>query len=292
MDKNTFDSSSLNTYLSCPRKYYWRYVRHLRKKGYKKAPLDFGTAIHEALRIWYVKHDAKEALEVFHELWDERFADRLRTHEKGEDLLIGYFQKYKKETFTWISKPEMSFKVDFLGSNFVGRFDGVIDFQGTPLVIDHKTATRMGNSYFNSYRPNMQMSAYVWAARQLFPELDIRGVMINVLYFTTKRMEYPREIIPRRDWEIQEFLDVASRNIANIKARDREDFKDWEPRWCSCTDWGTCQFRDLCTEKDPETLVDFLYKKDIWDPEDEFDIEKKKEALKNYKEMPRLHAKY
>jgi len=287
MDATTFDSSSLKTYISCPRKYYWRYVRHLLQKGRKSAPLNFGTAIHEALRVWYTDHDAEEAIMTFHDLWDERFADNKRTHEKGDALLSGYFEKYEKETFTWISEPETVFKLDFFGNTFVGRFDGVIDFQGMPLIIDHKTSTRMGSSYFYSFRPDMQMSAYIWAARQLFPQ-HIEGALINVLYFTTKQMDYIRSIIERQDWEIQEFLDVASRNITEIQMRDPEDHMDWEPRWEYCQHWGTCPYRDLCTEKNPEPLIESMYKVDEWDPEEEFDIEVKRKKLKEYVEEPRL----
>lgn len=287
MDKTTFDSSSLGTYISCPRKYYWRYVRHLLPRGYKSAPLDFGTAIHEALRIWYTTHDAEEAISTFHDLWDERLEDNKRTHEKGIELLSGYFKKYERETFTWISEPETVFKLDFYGNTFVGRFDGVIDFQGLPLIIDHKTATRMGSSYFYKFRPDMQMSAYVWAARQLFGD-EIAGALINVLYFTTKKMGYFRSIVERQDWEIQEFLDVASRNIEEIKSKDREDHMDWEPRWAYCQHWSTCMFRDLCTEKNPEPLVQSMYRVDEWDPEEEFDIEKKRKKMAEYVKEPKL----
>lgn len=290
MDESTFDSSSLNTYVCCPRKYYWRYVRHLLPKGYKSAPLDFGTAIHEALRIWYTTGDPKESLDAFHDLWDERFADKKRTHEKGIDLLTGYFETYQNETFEWISEPERVFKLDFFGSEFVGRFDGVIMFQGLPLVIDHKTATRMGKNYFYQFRPDMQMSAYSFAAQQLYPDLDISGVFLNVLYFTTTKIEYHRDIIQREEWELQEFIDVATRNIAEIKTLDRDDHTDWEPRWAYCQHWYTCMFRDLCTEKYPEDLIGSLYRKEEWDPEEEFDLERKKKKLEEYEEEPRLYA--
>lgn len=287
MDKDTFDSSSLKTYISCPRLYYWRYVRHLLPKGYKSAPLDFGTAIHEGLRIWYTTHDIDEAIEVFHDLWDERFEDKKRTHERGDNLLRGYAERYRVETFDWISEPEMVFKLDLFGNTFVGRFDGVISFQGTPLIIDHKTATRMGNSYFYQFRPDMQMSAYVWAGKQLF-DVDIEGALINVLYFTTRQMDYYRSITQRQPWEIQEFLDVASRNIEEIKSRDPNNHMDWEPRWEYCQHWGTCKYRDLCTEKNPEPLVDSLYRIDEWDPEEEFDINVKRRKLEEYEEEPKL----
>lgn len=291
MDENTFDSSSLNTYVSCPRRYYWRYVRNLLPRDYKAAPLDFGTAIHEALRLWYTNHNAVKAIEAFHDLWDERFADKKRTHEKGIDLLTGYFERYgKRDTFDWISEPECVFKIRFGSCFFVGRFDGVINFQGTPYVIDHKTATRMGSNYFYQFRPDMQMTAYTWAAKQLFPDLDIRGVFLNILYFTTKQMDYHRDTTERQEWEIEEFLDVASRNIAEIRVKNREDHMDWEPRWSYCQHWGTCPYRDLCTEEDPQPLIDTLYREEEWDPEEEFDLDRKKKKLEEYVEEPRLYA--
>lgn len=287
MDANTFDSSSLKTYVACPRKYYWRYVRHLLKKGPKSPPLSFGTAIHEALRLWYIHHDIELVVDAFHDLWDERFSDKKRTHDRGEALLRGYAKRYDQEHFTWISEPETTFNLDLNGSTFVGRFDGIVNFQGTPLVIDHKTATKYGSTYFYQFRPDMQMSAYVWAANQLYEE-TIEGALINVLYFTTRQIDYYRSLINRQAWEIQEFLDVATRNIAEIRSKDVTDHTDWEPRWSFCQHWGTCPYRDLCTEKDPEPLIQSMYRVEEWDPEEEFDIDKKRKKLKEYVEEPKL----
>ncbi|MFW5903006.1 MAG: RecB family exonuclease, partial [archaeon] len=247
MEKGMFDSSSIKQFISCQRKYYWRYVKNLRLKEKEPAPLNFGTAIHEALRIWYEEHNMDKAIEIFHEIWDERFKDKKRTHEKGEKILRQYAETYPTEPFTWVSDPEEVFEIDLFGNRFVGRFDGVIDFQGDVYVIDHKTASRMGSSYFTRYRPDLQMTAYTWAARQLYPDKDVKGVLLNILYFTTRKIEFHRNITERQQFEIDEFLSLALNAMENIKARDRDDYKDWLPNWDHCVRWGTCQFRDLCT---------------------------------------------
>ena len=276
MDENTFDSSSLKAFLNCPRKYFWNYVEHFQPIGYDKPALDFGTAIHEALRVWYEEKDLDTALEVFHDLWDERWEDKKRTHEKGEKLLRGYVEEYPREPFEWISPPEQVFKIELFGVNFVGRFDGVVRFQNMPLIIDHKTATRMGATYFKGFRPDMQMSAYTWAARQLYDE-KIMGALINVLYFTTRQMDFEREIINREDWELEEFLDVASSVISQIKALDRDNYKEWIPNWGFCKRWGVCKYRELCLSKDPYRTARGGYEREEWNPLEEFDIEKKLE---------------
>lgn len=288
MDENTFDSSSLKAFLNCQRKYFWRYVEHFQPVGYDRPALDFGTAIHEGLRVWYEEGKLNPALDAFHDLWDERWEDTKRTHEKGEELLRSYVEKYPDEPFEWISPPEQVFKVKLFDTNFVGRFDGVIKFQSMPLIIDHKTATRMGQSYFYRFRPDMQMSAYVWAARQLFEE-KIMGAYINVLYFTKTKMKFEREIIPREDWELEEFLDVASSVISQIQSRDRDNYREWTPNWSFCDHWGTCKFRDLCVSEDPYRTARGEFEREEWDPLEEFDIEKKLEKQRQRDDENQIH---
>jgi len=278
MDIKQLDSSKMKCFLECPRKFYWRYVRHLVPEEQHPA-LDFGKAIHEALYTWYDREpdeDPKEvqeyAIRVFHSNWTDVPGDDKRTHKKGQALLTKYFEKYPKEPFEFITPPETSFRIRLLDYFLIGRFDGLIKHQNMIMPLDHKTATRKGKYYYRRFRPDLQMSTYCWAGRKIAQakgyDVPVKGAYINVLYFTKTKIDFDREIITRKDWEIEQFLEVAVKIMDNINLRDTENIKDWDPNWTSCQKWGTCKYRPLCLELDPEPLVPFMYKKEIWDPTD------------------------
>lgn len=270
------DSSKMKSFLECPRQFYWNYCRHL--VPIKRRPaLDFGKAIHEALYTWYSRdkeEDPKDvqeyAIDIFHAHWTDLVDDTLRTHEKGENLLRGYFKEYDREPFTFITPPETSFKIKFFDYYLIGRFDGVIDWSGMVMPLDHKTASRMGKYYFNRYRPDLQMTKYCWVTRIIAENKGlnpkVHGAYLNVLYFTKTKIGFERQIITREQWELDQFVQIALQIMDNINSRDPRIMEDWFPNWTSCNKWGACAYKDLCTTEEPERLVDFMYRKEIWNP--------------------------
>jgi len=264
MPMKMFDASSLKSYEECPRKYYWRYVQDLVPKDPHPA-LNFGTAIHNALYLWYSGADIKEAINGFHEVFEQSVDDSLRTRERGQDLLLRYFGEHPSEPWDFISPPEQKFLLDIAGHSFAGRFDGVIKWGSMYLILDHKTATRMGPTYFLQYRPDLQMTAYCYAARKLY-DVDISGALINVLYFLKTKTEFIREITSREPFEYAEFINIITRSMNEIKALPQDDHNLWHPRWTSCTRWGACKYRDLCLTDEPERLFDIAYDREEWDP--------------------------
>jgi len=278
-DLRYLDSSKMKCYLECPRKFYWRYVRHLVPQK-DETPLTFGSAIHEALYTWYdmqldgySKEEAmEEALHRFHSNWTDQPYDDKRTHEKGDKLLKGYFKKYPEEPFTFLTPPETAFKIKFYDYFLIGRFDGVINHNGMVMPLDHKTSTRMGNYYFNRFRPDLQMTKYCWVARKIAQKLglneEIHGAYINVLYFTKTKMNYVRQIVSREQWEIDQFTRIALHIMDEINAKSVDRMEDWFPNWTSCTKWGSCTYRDLCIDNEPERLIDFMFEEEVWNPLD------------------------
>ncbi len=259
------DSSKTKCFLECPRKFYWRHVRKL-VPLHEKAALSFGKAIHEALYEWHKTYDLERTIEIFHEHWDDKIDEQLRTAEKGESLLKGYAERYppKHEPFKFLSLEQ---KVQIEIGDFVygGRIDGIVEWGGMYLVLDHKTASRMGPKYFDRFRPDLQMTGYAFMAKQLFKQ-HIHGVVINVLYFTKKQMDFVREISSREPFEYEQFASLILNLASQIKANDPEDMNSWLPNWTSCGDWGGCDYRDLCLSEDPEPLARSMYREEVWHP--------------------------
>ncbi len=284
-----FDSSSMMTAERCKRRFYWSYVRHLKPVD-RQLALEFGSAIHLALENWYTYYDVERALQEFHENWTDLLADNIRTHENAEKMLRAYFVHYSHEPFKIISL-EHGFRVPLGDFEFCGRYDAVIIWDGLALVFDHKTTARLTQSYFKQFRPNFQVSGYIWAARRTL-DIEVSGMMINLLHVLTKSYNFMREIIPREQWELDAFEDIAIAIMKDLSQRDQTTRDDWPECWAACGDYGGCPYRDLCITNEPERLVEMQFKVEKWDPLVQIDNKKLAVEINEQKsKMPFLMLK-
>lgn len=290
------DSSKTQTDLECSRKFYWQYIRHLVPKDRQMA-LSFGSAVHEALNIWYATYQPELALKAFTDAWEgDEVRDDLRTRERGIAILAAYFKKYEVEPFEWLALERsfnlpleerdcpdcgMAFKYNtqirrsewrcsychspYFVPTWSGKIDGIIKWGSQYYVVDHKTSSRLGWTYFAQFRPSVQMTGYVWAAQQMIGK-PISGVVINAIGVYKSKMHFERDISSREPWEVDEFVEEAIYRIEEIRKRDVHNLKEWHPNWTSCGDWGGCRFRDLCLTHEPERLVPLMFDVEIWSP--------------------------
>jgi len=263
MEKLVLDSSTITTYMKCPRKFYWKYIRHLDFPK-KKHGANFGNAIHKALFEFYSTKDNEKALQAFHDNWEDVETDTLRTHDTGRRILKMYFKKHEKEPFK-ILTLEKGFEIDIAGHTFCGRMDSTINWNNMYLVKDHKTGKNAPHNLSEKYRPDFQMSGYVWAARKLY-NLPFKGALINYLQVAKKKKDiFFRAITPREDFELEIFEGILKKLVIEITSKDRGDMEDWDMRWSNCNNFGSCIYKDLCVTDEPERLT-FMYDTFVWNP--------------------------
>ena len=213
MAERTFDFTSLDTFQTCRKKYYYRMVKNLVPNTVAPA-LEFGKAIHLALEAYYKNGcNLEMALDAFTHNYADREGDDRRTIENGIKVLRGYAEVYKNEPFKVID-TEVGFAVPI--SNMVteednvtrcntcgmavdgteqkecpgcltpysiilcGRLDALVDWDGQLYVLEHKTSSSLGMNYFKQFEINMQVDGYVYAATELTGRQCL-GAVINVL---------------------------------------------------------------------------------------------------------------
>lgn len=169
--------SRISRYLLCPEQYRLHYIEGLRPRK-EPASLVFGRAIHESLEQLFRANE--NPVERFQELWDaareldvsyssKESWESLR--EIGTALLEGFVSRH----FTRIGKvhaveERFELAITALGVNLVGIIDLVAELDGSPTLIDFKTA---GASY-SSHEAVLsdQLTAYQlaqpWASRVAF----------------------------------------------------------------------------------------------------------------------------
>lgn len=211
------------SYLDCPRKWYFNYAVKWRplKKG--KALL-FGSAIHEAFDTFWKTDSAdlmKAAglgeLEHNQEQYRERSDYLLDTTRmpKMLDTWLGTWEKVDKLQYELI-ESETSYTIDFAdGLVLTVRPDRIMrDRQtGTYSVWDVKTTSYSVPKAYEAAEQNDQMTAYIWAVKKVHPEWQVLQAEIDVLYNRNSVFEAAR---PATIYRTQFDLDVFEMNMQGV----------------------------------------------------------------------------
>ena len=224
------DSSTLSSFRSCKRKYFWSTINSLTPKGssiHLIAGAAFAAGIEHARRaafstdrILSVDEMLEIALPPFLKEWGN-FVSRdndKKTKEAMFNALRMYLTEYHPRediiqpyikgdgtpavefTFTIplpINHPETG--NPFL---FVGRFDMLGLYNGLPCIVDEKTTSQLGSAWSNQWALRGQFMGYTWACKQLGIDVQatvIRGIGIYVrdVKFQTAMEQYPDYLLAR-----------------------------------------------------------------------------------------------
>jgi hypothetical protein len=269
------DFTMLSTFLRCKRRYYYRMVRNLVGKKPPTAA-EFGRCIHKALDEWYKSKDDKKAIDIFANAFKEDPEDDKRTIEIGKKLLEIYFSQYANQNITVLAS-ELSFDLPmpvFNDVNYIGRIDKIIEWDGAVYVMDHKTTSRLGFTFFYKIKPNMQFTGYVWAAQQLGQD-RCSGVVLDALLVAkglltssarAKLTPVARDIATYTHDDIAEWKEDVASLLDDIAGCYQKD------KWCrnteGCTDFVECPYRRICKEDRAirEAIIKQDYKEECWDP--------------------------
>ena len=271
--RKEFDYTMMSTFQTCQRKYYFRMVRNLVGKKTQTAP-EFGKCIHSALDVWFSTRDINTTVRVFKESFVENPDDTKRTLVMGEWILRNYAEKYAAEPFKVIA-TEQTFELDLPnGNKHTGRIDKIIDWDGAIYVMDHKTTSQLGPQFFNKFKPNLQMSGYVWAARRL-GFTNCSGILVDGILVASGLLEasrrarltpLARDISTRSEEELKEWEHTVLEIHDDIG--ECEGSGVWTPNFDACCDYGECPYRRICVEDGEvrEKVIGMDFIKEEWNP--------------------------
>lgn len=153
-----------------------------------------------------------------------------------------------------------------------GIFDGLVEFNNNVYVFEHKTASQMGSRYFDQFKPNNQVTGYIWAA-SLLSGKRVGGALINAVgVFKVGATRFERNITSRSPIEIEEWLHNVHQTCKQI--RHSQLTGEWPMHTGSCMQYGACEFHGVHTlgnEKERQKLLEQDYIQDPWSFEDRDD---------------------
>jgi hypothetical protein len=269
---------------------YAKVLRRRTPKG-RSAALRFGGHVHAALAYKYrVMANGKEATDdTINRILSCRFErdpledEDWRNVNMAQALLFEYNLKYQEtldiprlKGFPWVEKP-FALWAGNIGKRkiiYMGRIDLVMRQGPHTYILDHKTSSILGDTYWKDAGVSEQQRGYCWAYREVSGEEPI-GYKINVLAArkptkTGKAIEFQRSTTFTREPAGQ--LDIWHANMLQqvetfLWHVDRNVFPRHHKH---CVHkYGTCSFYSVC-ELAPtlqETaLMSSEFEENTWSP--------------------------
>ena len=251
-----FSYSKISMFMECPKKFYWRYVEHLRPK--KKSPaLALGSCMAYSLATFRRTGSQDEARQAFVDRWEEegrilqktKDDDPLRSVARGLEILSEYMQTFPGDPKNFI-RPEVSFEDEIApGILFRGRLDGVVRLDdGSVAVNEDKTASQWGDSYFRRLHGSFQIMWYLWIAKKLgLFSLDGKATpkcLVRVIYIHRERYRFPSDLIIKSGKQV----DDSFNDLMNwVKLIQRCVSENHFPRGDvnACLKYGGCDYLPL-----------------------------------------------
>ena len=193
-------NSKLNSFRSCPRKFFYEYVASIEpvEEGETEHDRSFGAAIHKALECLYKEVSVDEAKTAFDLAYPKQLdlEDFEKTPENGKKLIEAYWTRYGPQMKDWkvlavevldeyepIDGLVFRVKLDLVAENL--KYGGVYGF-------DWKTTGKNLNyRYWSQFNPNSQISTYFDYITKKFG--SCAGFYIDAMSFGYRKRAYKGE---------------------------------------------------------------------------------------------------
>ena len=299
-----YDNTRLSDFKDCPRKFYFRHIRHWRRKGLA-APLGFGLAWHDAMDIVWGLLGKKDddtvmtlAYEKFISTWvaegfphpDEMTPDEFdkynpRVPATALEMLWNYIEQRKEFiTSCEVLAIERPFAVPLSADNpnlfYIGRLDKEVRHNGRVYIIEHKTTSAYSKDkgirpqWTNGWSPNSQVDGYLHTGKIVhgneLKSVYVDGALVHKLHHDIfKFVPIERHLQCLEDWaeETGDWID----QVETRKALFGESLTKAFPKNTNeCNGkYGTCSYLDVCKYvPDVEKLVEPPegFKMEKWSP--------------------------
>lgn len=271
------DNTSLEQFQTCPRKAFNYIV--LRREAPPSAALAFGGAIHEGLETWYKTNDKRLALTNLLDYYNANLVtDQWRNPEHACNVLLRYIEHYTLlgDDYTPVENGvELPFRIPVgqipvnstvpykrcditdqpgddhvyisaINIHWTGKIDMIIQ---PPFIVDHKTTSIVGPTFFDNFRLSQQMLGYIWACNKLGYErnvLALNAIALRKPTKTGKSVEFLRETFVYRPDQIDEWESDVFTYIADFFSALTTGYFAKAPVWCHGK-YGTCPYFDVCS---------------------------------------------
>jgi RecB family exonuclease len=230
-------ATKIKTFLTCRRKYYYKYIVHLNGHTIPKdipQEHEIGTSVHEALKNLYIKkNNYVDANELKHDLYEEL---DVQTEENELDRYLMAIQKKRMEKFIDLEidrfkkginvyQCEQTYECQYSGITLTGQIDRIDKKENLVYVLDYKTGSYpLYNKNNFPDATDFQLEFYYLLAQGL-------GNVEEVAYYDLKESKIVEELF------LEEKLEVLKSHIKDMLNMEEIEFS-------KCEDVKSCMFCD------------------------------------------------
>lgn len=237
IEKLRLSYTKMDMYLTCPKRYYYRYVE--KRPYYPSYLAKFGSNLHRALKdvTEIIKATGSIEAETQKELFEKQWTDVSKDVEKNQKLKetgevqLKSFSEINQETIknTLYVEKSFAFKLDNITLNgYIDRVDVIEDKYVD--IIDYKTGKLR-----ELYPDDLQLNFYALVCRDF---LDLIPAKLS-LYFlrTNEKLSVDVE---------NENIDMMKALVLNVSEKiSSNDFTPAEHSFNNCSE---CCYNRICTE--------------------------------------------
>ena len=296
------DASKLQTYMTCPRKYFFEYILGWRS-AYPNVHLEFGTAWHLAMEVLLEKGHGleaqKEAAKAFESHYRQHF-DYTWDESNAPKNLFNAVRAIPLYCRKWSEDNYEVLHIEVAGSVAVSE-DRVVHFKTDTICrgeegvfsLEHKTGSSFSDSWQAGWKQKMQVGVYSHVLYSLFEPNEVWGVKINGFfprnaprtkkdgtpYAGARDIEFHRVPVRRNLdhmngwlWEVNHWCDLIDKDEEALAEASADDpvMEAFPKNTENCTKYGLCPFHNVCTSwNNPlqhSEEVPEGFKTEYWDP--------------------------
>lgn len=297
-----FDSSKIQCYMDCPRKYFYNYILGW-ESDRPNNHLIFGQAWHEGMEHIMTHTMTEDAIEPaynrFLAKYRESFpaeTDELFIPKTPNNAFLGYcvyIGKYRNQDRFQTLHVEIGGKVHTGKHSLIYKMDHVgKDENSRIFAFEHKTTSGgFKQVWFDEWLLSLQIGTYSYALKCMFPEVQSPLVIINGASFSKKKVDCERQPVKKSPGQLRTWLFTVNYWIDSIKdemdlmlkpgMKDASTFTAFPMNPRACTNYfRLCPYHDFCMAwQNPLTRAldgppeGFIIR--YWNPLEELDIKER-----------------
>lgn len=266
------DSSKIEEYMACPRRYFYRYILGWRREG-KDTHLHFGTCWHLAMEYLlthgYFYETVIDAWNILNNAYREEFPEETdidrfpKVPGVALKALAGYVKKWAdSDAKNKVLYTEIAGSVSLLKNKKVYfKMDSILqDERGQYFSLEHKTGTTNSRQWQDKWKQSIQVGTYSHVLFCSYPIEEVWGIKINGTFFKKGRQQqgdfdFERVPVRKMPWTMEDWLftvmhwvDEIERDMNRLSyiTDNHSIMSAFTKNPGSCTDYFGCPYIDFC----------------------------------------------
>lgn len=253
------DHSSLKDADNCLRYYFFKHVMHL-VNLFRQGPLQFGSAIHESMDVFYQGKPLEDAINAFlavmplDEFDEPKDIDDKRTIKCGKTIIRDYYTTYEDQPIDEIMSIEKMYNIILKapwGEEIIywSKIDKLIRWAYGVTMVDHKTTSYYLSKFEDMVDDTHQYTGYIYTLKQDYP--DAHGGLVDAIHvpkpLKTKDLQtqFARYTVSKNDHDFDEWKMWVFDTIERIMKAEKTG--NWPQSKSRCHDYNRrCDYIELC----------------------------------------------